>query len=45
MKQGEPEGIAWAYYPSGFAKAETTVQDGKVLNRRSWKDGEYKTTQ
>jgi len=45
MKLGEPEGIAWAYYPSGFAKAETTVQDGKVLNRRSWKDGEYKTTQ
>ncbi len=45
MKQGEPEGIAWAWYPSGFAKAEIAVRDGKVLNRRSWKDGEYKTSQ
>jgi antitoxin component YwqK of YwqJK toxin-antitoxin module len=45
MKQGEPDGIAWAWYPSGFAKAEIAMQDGKVLNRRSWKDGEYKTSQ
>jgi hypothetical protein len=45
MKQGQPDGVAWAYYPSGFAKAEIALQDGKVLNRKSWKDGQYKTTQ
>jgi len=45
MKEGEPDGVAWAYYPSGFAKAETAMRDGKVLNRRTWKDGEYKTNQ
>jgi antitoxin component YwqK of YwqJK toxin-antitoxin module len=45
MKQGVRDGTAWAYYPSGFAKAEIAMRDGKVLNRRNWKDGEYKTTQ
>jgi antitoxin component YwqK of YwqJK toxin-antitoxin module len=45
MKQGQPDGIAWAYYPSGFAKAEIAERDGKELTRKSWKDGEYKTTQ
>jgi antitoxin component YwqK of YwqJK toxin-antitoxin module len=45
MKQGHPDGTAWAYYPSGFAKAEVAERDGKELNRKSWKDGEYKTTQ
>lgn len=43
MKQGEPDGIAWDYYPSGFARAEIAMQDGKELNRKSWKDGEHKT--
>jgi len=45
MKDGRPDGIAWAYYPSGFAKAELAEQNGKVLNRKSWKDGEHKITQ
>ena len=45
MKQGKPDGIAWAYYPSGFAKAEIAMQNGNVLNRKSWKDGEHKTSQ
>ena len=45
MKFGEPDGTAWAYYPSGFAKSEIALRDGKVLDRKSWKDGEHKTTQ
>jgi len=45
MKDGEPDGTAWAFYPSGFASAETSVREGKVLNRRTWKDGEYKSIQ
>src|SRR5215471_15949533 len=40
MKLGQPDGIAWAYYPSGFVKAETTVRDSQILDRKSWKDGE-----
>lgn len=42
MKSGQPDGVAWAYYPSGFLKAETTVREGQVLDRKSWKDGEYR---
>jgi antitoxin component YwqK of YwqJK toxin-antitoxin module len=44
MKAGNPDGVAWAFYPSGFTSAETSLQEGKVLNRKTWKDGEYKTT-
>jgi antitoxin component YwqK of YwqJK toxin-antitoxin module len=40
MNLGQADGIAWAYYPSGFVKAETTVRDGQILDRKSWKDGE-----
>jgi antitoxin component YwqK of YwqJK toxin-antitoxin module len=40
MKLGIPDGVAWAYYPSGFVKAETTVREGQVLSRKAWKDGE-----
>jgi hypothetical protein len=36
------EGTAWAYYASGFLKAETTVHDGNVLERKVWKDGELR---
>ncbi|HWD17893.1 MAG TPA: toxin-antitoxin system YwqK family antitoxin [Verrucomicrobiae bacterium] len=41
MTNGQPAGVAW--YPSGYVKAETTVQNGKALNRRFWKDGELKS--
>jgi antitoxin component YwqK of YwqJK toxin-antitoxin module len=44
MKLGKADGVALAYYPSGFMKAETTVQDGQILNRTSWKDGERAAT-
>src|SRR5215831_1204653 len=40
MKLGKAEGTALAYYPSGFLKAETTVHEGNVLDRKVWKDGE-----
>jgi hypothetical protein len=42
MSHGQPDGIVWAYYPSGFLKAQTKACDGQVLNRKSWKDGECK---
>jgi len=45
MKLGQPDGIAWAYYPSGFLKAESSVHEGDVLDRKAWKDGERKTLQ
>jgi antitoxin component YwqK of YwqJK toxin-antitoxin module len=40
MKLGKADGIAWAWYPSGFVKAETTVRDGQILSQKTWKDGE-----
>jgi antitoxin component YwqK of YwqJK toxin-antitoxin module len=44
MKLGRPDGVALAYYPSGFLKAETTVHDGQVQERKVWNDGERKST-
>jgi antitoxin component YwqK of YwqJK toxin-antitoxin module len=44
MQRGQPDGTAWAYYPSGFLKAKTTVKEGKVLDRRSWEDGQQRPT-
>jgi antitoxin component YwqK of YwqJK toxin-antitoxin module len=40
MSRGRPDGTALAYYPSGFLKAETSVRDGQVLDRKSWNDGQ-----
>jgi antitoxin component YwqK of YwqJK toxin-antitoxin module len=45
MKDGQPTGVAWAWYPSGFVKAETTLAGGLASNRKTWKDGEFKTAQ
>ncbi len=45
MKDGQPVGVAWAWYPDGFVKAETTVETGRPLNRKTWKDGEFKALQ
>lgn len=42
MSRGRPVGTAWAYYSSGCLKAETLVQDGGVISRKLWKDGERK---
>jgi antitoxin component YwqK of YwqJK toxin-antitoxin module len=40
MKDGQPDGLSRAYYPSGCLKAEVTLRNGKVENKRFWKDGE-----
>src|SRR5262245_27225220 len=42
MKLGKPDGVALAFYPSGFLKAETTAHNGEVVSRESWPDGERK---
>jgi len=43
MRQGNPDGVAFAYYPSGFLKARTRVEDGKILEQKSWHDGETRS--
>ncbi len=40
MKAGEPDGIAYEFYGSGFLKAKTRVRGGRVLQRKTWKDGQ-----
>lgn len=42
MRQGEPEGLSLAFYPSGFLKARVTLRNGKVVEQKSWADGELK---
>ena len=42
MRDGQPEGLALAYYPSGFVRAETTIQNGRTLQRNFWKDGQFR---
>ena len=40
MKLGRPDGVALAYYPSGLLKAQTTMNNGQMVSRKAWKDGE-----
>lgn len=40
MKVGRAEGTAKAYYPSGFVKALTRAENGKILEQKVWKDGD-----
>jgi len=40
MMDGVPHGKSVSYYPSGFVKIEVTLDRGKMLKQRSWKDGE-----
>ncbi|MDB6027783.1 MAG: toxin-antitoxin system YwqK family antitoxin [Verrucomicrobiales bacterium] len=42
MKQGEPDGTARSYFPSGYLKTEARLQNGKVLETKSWQDRERK---
>ncbi len=42
MKKGDPDGLSLAYYPSGFVKVQARLQDGHVVERQSWNDGELK---
>ncbi len=42
MRQGEPDGLSRSFYPSGFLKAQVTLKSGKVVEQKSWADGEVK---
>ena len=44
MQESQPEGLSRSYFPSGFLKAQVTLRDGKVLDQKFWKDGEYGAT-
>lgn len=44
LKEGQPDGLSKAYFPSGSMKSRTTMQNGKVVEQKLWKDGEYKDT-
>ena len=43
LTNGSPEGVSWAFYPSGFAQATARHENGALVHRESWKDGEHKT--
>jgi antitoxin component YwqK of YwqJK toxin-antitoxin module len=40
MKAGHADGIAKAWYPSGFAKAEARLENGKLIEQKTWDDGQ-----
>ena len=40
MRGGNADGLARSYYPSGCLKAEAHLSEGKVVDQKSWKDGE-----
>ncbi len=42
MKNGNPDGAAMAFYPSGCLKAKTRMQNGKLLEQKTWNDGEMR---
>lgn len=44
LKDGEPEGESWAFYPSGYARAMTRHENGSLVHRGAWRDGEHKVT-
>ncbi len=38
--EGEPNGISRAWFPSGYLKAEVEMDNGTLVSRKSWEDGE-----
>lgn len=42
MKGGDPDGVSHAYYPDGSIKVRAVMAKGKVLERKSWKPGEFR---
>ena len=42
MRNGSPDGLSRAYYASGYLKAQAQLQNGKLVEQKSWKDGEFK---
>ena len=41
LTDGQPDGFSRAYFPSGFLKSQVTLRNGKVVDQRFYKDGEY----
>ena len=41
FQQGQPDGLAKAYFPSSFLKSKTTLQSGKIVEQKFWNDGEF----
>lgn len=44
MNQGSPDGLSRSFYPSGFLRAQARMEAGKLLEQKSWKDGECRPT-
>ncbi len=44
FRAGKPHGVSTSYYPSGFIKAVVTAEEGEVLAREQWADGEYRVS-
>ena len=42
MRQGQPDGTAESFHPSGFLKARAILRDGRLLSQEHWPDGERK---
>ena len=42
LKDGQPDGLSKAYFPSGFSKSQVTLRDGKVVDKKFWRDGDYR---
>lgn len=40
LRDDQPHGESFAYFPSGFLKARVRLEAGKVLHRESFQDGE-----
>ena len=40
--QGQAHGLSLSYFPSGSLKARVTLDQGKVIEQKFWKDGEAK---
>ncbi|MBL9128002.1 MAG: toxin-antitoxin system YwqK family antitoxin [Verrucomicrobiales bacterium] len=40
MENGEPHGVSRSYYPSGAIQTEARLDHGRVVEQKSWKDGE-----
>ena len=44
LKDAQADRLSKAYFPSGFLKTQVTLQNGKVVDQKFWKAGEYKET-
>ena len=42
LHDGQPDGLSKAYFPSGLLKSQVTLRNGKVVDQKFWKDGEYR---